>query len=542
MSDTDTEDVNPNVSWRVPCRECILHVHAGGVSRHYANKHPGMSVPEELHAKHLAYRRFRRQLKFPSAPRKPKASRPVASHQRSSIPFLRWHAAQIEPFVQFITSDFGGSLDKRYARELGVIYGKIACFEYQDVKQVDEMTDAQRDEDLCNEGRIIRLLQRLEEAKARGSTRQKWLQCIFKAVAWRAHLLRKEKVQTEEMKERIRKLEAVEPHWSKFKTSLYGRKQKEQRAAAKSVEERKEDGNWCSTEEWKAAVEQSALLFQTIVEKAKNVTPGHLPVNDYVTALNFCLALYFCENRPQRPGFLAALTLSEWNQIEEKKSYATRNFKTSALYGEQQFTFGAQTLKVWKLYADHIRPHAAGGGQLFFVTSGGNPIKVARCLTEFSYVTMGRHITPTTLRAIVATEAEDKLGPEEAQKVHRADTHSIQTVQRHYDKRAAARVAEAADAVYTRLVGAPVLDNLVTNMDQSPEIDLTGGDTVMEDDPTPPSPVSEPQVWSLASPPAARGEIRIAFSKNEVLFISTYGRYENAEATRFEYDLATKKS
>lgn len=529
MSDTDTEDVDPNLSWKIPCRNCILHIHAGGVPRHYANKHPDMEIPNELRAKHLEYRRFRRSVKFPSTP-KNNAARPAPSHRRSYIQFLKWSPSKTEPFMNFLKSDFGGSLDHSYARELSVIYGKLVCFEYEDTKRVDELTDEQRDADMCNEGRILRILDHLDKSNARGSTRQKWLHCLLKAAAWRAHLLRKEKVQTPEIQERIKKLESVEPHWNKYKTALHKRKTKEQRLSAKSVDERKEDGNWCSTEEWKAAVETSFSTFQTVLDWAKLLTRGTLPVNDYTTAVNFCLALYFCENRPQRPGFLSALTMAEWAQIEEKKSYSTRAFKTVALYGEQHFTFGDKTLKTWRLYADFIRPHAPGN-RLFFVTSNGHPIRVSRCLSDFSYATMGRHITATTLRAVVATEAEDKLGPEEAQKVHRADTHSIQTVKRHYDKRAAERAAEAADVVYTRLVGTPVrlpeLDVMVTTMEQDGE---QNGDVDIEIDAPPQTwkldtdDVDTPQKWELASPPSAKGVFRIAFSKNEVLFISKYGR------------------
>jgi len=525
MSDTDTEDVKPNLSWKVPCRDCILHIHAAGVPRHYSNKHPDMDIPEELRAKHLEYRRFRRQLKCLSTPKPPKAPRPVPSHRRNFIQLLKWHPARVEPFMNFLMSDFGGGLEENYARELSIIYGKLVCFEYEDLQQVDALTDAQRDNDLCNEGRILRVLGRLEESKARGSTRQKWLNCLLKASAWRAHILRKERDQTPEIQERIRKLDAVEPHWSKYKSSLNKRRVKEQRLSAKSVEELKEDGNWCSTEEWKTTVENSFPLFQAVVDKAKDTAPGTLPINDYAKGLNFCIALYFCENRPQRPGFLSALTVEDWVQIEEKKSYSTRVFKTAALYGEQHFTFGEKTLKAWKLYADCIRAHAPGGS-LFFVTSNGYPIKVSRCLTDFSYATMGRHITATTLRAIVATEAEDKLGHEDAQKVHRADTHSMQTVKRHYDKRAAARAAEAADAVYTRLVGAPLnipaLDTMpmVTAMEQIGVLE-NGDDGGGNSDDIKMEPA---QVWELASPPSARGVSRIAFSKNEVIFISKYGR------------------
>jgi len=536
MSDTDTEDVNPNLSWKIPCRNCILHIHAGGVTRHYANKHPNMEIPYELRAKHLEYRRFRRLVKTPCTPTN-NARRPAPPYRRSYIQFLKWSPSKIEPFINFLKSDFGGSLEHSYARELGVMYGKLVCFEYEDTKQVDELSDAQRDADLCNEGRILRLLDHLDKSNARSSTRQKWLHCLLKATAWRAHLIRKEKEQTLEMQERLKKLESVEPHWSKYKSALYKRKTKEQRLSAKSVDERKEDGNWCSTEEWKAAVEAGFPPFQTIVDKAKLLTPGSLPVHDYVAAINFCLALYFCENRPQRPGFLSALTMEEWAQIEEKKSYSTRAFKTSALYGEQHFTFGDSTLKTWKLYAEFIRPHAPRNN-LFFVTSNGRPIKVSRCLSDFSYATMSRHITATTLRAVVATEAEDKLGPEEAQKVHRADTHSIQTVKRHYDKRAAERAAEAADVVYTRLVGAPVhlpeLDVMMTAMQQDgdvPELDVRttameqNGDVDIEMDAPPQTwQLEPPPQWELASPPSAKGVFRIAFSKNEVLFISKFGR------------------
>jgi len=362
---------------------------------------------------------------------------------------------------------------------------------------VNKLTEAQRDQDLCNEGRTIRLLEKLEqEFQVCSNTRQKWFAALLKAAAWRAHMLKKANEQTDEIKERIRALESLESHWSKFKTYLYKKKTKERRIRAKSVEERIEEGNWCSTTEWKEAVERASEPFAAVVEKAKAGPPGSLSNADYAAALNFCLALYFSENRPQRPGFLCVLTLEEWEGIEQTQKYSTRSVKTAGRYGAQTYTFGEHTITAWRLYVQHVRRHAridpssssSSSGDhtdLLFVTVNGSPVQVGRCLNRFSHAMLGKSITPTTLRAIVATEAEGALDEEEAQAIHRGDTHSSATVDEYYDKRAAQRATEAADEAYLNLIkGSPNLPAL-SRMAVSLELPVN---LISEDDEPQPEP------------------------------------------------------
>jgi hypothetical protein len=71
-----------------------------------------------------------------------------------------------------------------------------------------------------------------------------------------------------------------------------------------------------------------------------------------------------------------------------------------------------------------------------------------------------RKINPTTLRAVAATEAIDRLSEEKANAIHRGDAHTAAIVKLHYDKRAAERAATAADAAFAELRGGPALDLL----------------------------------------------------------------------------------
>jgi hypothetical protein len=353
----------------------VLEFHAGGAKRHYQLKHPDEALPKKILNKNLEYRQFRRAARkrekmlaridnsnAAAEPKKKTKGKGKPHHTRKAIPLKPISKQQYQPFTAFLQTSFGGSCALSYAQELAVIFGKVVAFERktplvitlddddddeddeeeEEVKvkvKVEEkkkddsglISDDEIDEVLSDLSRYTRLFTKLEvDWGCRAGTLEKWMQACLKAARWRIHRLTQVVPQTPQVIERMRLLGLVDKFFNDYNRSLSKKKHRQQRQSAQSVEERTDAGNWCSSAEWKKAVEQATPDFMLIIKTAKK-TPLDIDNTRYQAAMDYCLALFYCENRPTRPGFLTALTIKDWEKIKETGSYSTREFKTTAL-------------------------------------------------------------------------------------------------------------------------------------------------------------------------------------------------------------------
>lgn len=545
-------------TWQTSCGHCLATLHAGSLLRHYQKKHAEEDVPAALRKRHFEYRKVQR-LKDKEKPQssKKEVSSPQPHHRRKSIRLKGLDGKRTAPFVLFLQSAFGGSNAPSYARELGVIYGKIVCFEGL-AAAVGEITDEAIDAIFSDLGRFTRLFSLLEsEIECKASTLEKWMQAALKAARWRVHLLAQVKDQTPIITNKLHKLGLVDKYFNDYNRSLLKKKGQQQRQHAVSVDDRMEQGTWCTRQEWKNAVEMALSDFLQMVNTVKETT-GFDSAN-YQEALDYCMALFYAESRPTRPGFLRALTLQDWDHIQTTGTFATRDFKTAGHYGEQVYSFGKHTLTAWALFVDHLRVQVVGDQTFLFVHSQGGRLNVSRCLAGFSVKYLQKHITPTTLRGVLATEAEDTLGQEDAATLHRADTHSSATVNLYYDHKAATRVATAADQIFGAMSPPLELAPLVAaagsssssavypielSSDDDDDDDRTLSDEPGEEVEAPPPPPPLPQLLPDPGKPVPRlnkrkfnapeqpqrtdkhRQKRHRFSKREVLFVSAYGQQE----------------
>ena len=166
-------------------------------------------------------------------------------------------------------------------------------------------------------------------------------------------------------------------------------------------------------------------------------------------------------DRAFRPGVFLQIKLRDWAEIERTGRFTALQFKTMRAYGAQTVTFSALTLQLWDLYVQRVHRgpgvDAAPDTPLLTLYSGKPLDRVDRLCRAFSERYLGKQINPTCLRAIIATEAMDRLPPEQAAAIHRGDMHSADVVAKHYDKRHAERKAAEADAAFAVLCGGPAV-------------------------------------------------------------------------------------
>jgi len=544
----DPKEHEETPGWKVSCPLCPLllqgHVttpqqfHASSMSRHYKRRHPGEMPTEEMRERVCQYNDYltnKRQKTSKDGTALPRTSKPQPHRRRKTIglPTLPGHKRQTQGYVQFLKSAFGGACKPNYAEELGSILSKVLQFERP--VSPEPLKDEEIDQLLSSTARLTRLLEHLEsENGSNPATIMKWHSATMKACEWRLHELSKVSPHTPEISERVRALKALPDYFNRYTSTLS--KQRKRIQDATSVEERLEKGTWTSLKEFKEAVDKAAPDFQFIIEDVKNTKSVDSAL--YNTALDYCMAIFYCENRPTRPGVLVALTLSDWLTIRSTGTFSTRAFKTAATYGEQAFSFGPQTLAAWEAYIIHIRPLMGWHHDVLalFAQFMGGPLQVARCISSFSETYMGKHITPTDLRAVVATEAQDRLPEEKAQAIHLGDSHSMRVVKACYDKRAAQRTKEKADAAFKELVGAHQTLAVVSDAEPELEPEPAPGpskekqeeeeEEEKEEDRAPPVAKPRQERWAYQ---VRKDQRRVPYSLKEVLFICKWAQRHPAD-------------
>ena len=222
---------------------------------------------------------------------------------------------------------------------------------------------------------------------------------------------------------------------------------------------------WATLAELRALSDQGLPRFQELIHRAQTsheLRP--LSNKDLEFATAFAIFYYYTHEVPCRPQCLKGLTLNSWGQLMEEGCCTTNNFKTKDKFGYQTLLPGEETLAVWAHWYEYIRPLCIAPldrlpmAQLdspFFVTVKGCEVSHICNLFKayFRLVDSPLRITPTIVRMINATEANDRLTPAQARAIHHADTHTTATVLKHYDLNRSLRTIKQANWAYRLIHG-----------------------------------------------------------------------------------------
>ena len=170
------------------------------------------------------------------------------------------------------------------------------------------------------------------------------------------------------------------------------------------------------------------------------------------------LAIHFINDKPQRAGPLLDLTMADYEVIRKEGRYETEKFKTAGTYGAAVFLFNEHTVRALELYVEKFRTGPRDPAAALFTTASGAPMdRLSNAMGKFTQEFVdGRVVNITTWRSILATSAADRMSAEDAALMARADLHSSEVVESHYDKNFADRVARDAQATFARHFGSPV--------------------------------------------------------------------------------------
>lgn len=123
--------------------------------------------------------------------------------------------------------------------------------------------------------------------------------------------------------------------------------------------------------------------------------------------------------------------------------YATStNFKTVGSYLYQPVTMSANSRELLQVYHDRVRPRHTDCEFLFVTFLGGHHKRLGRLVTKYFADKIGIHLTSTTLRSLVATEAaslhkKGGITKEQFNSLHTITGHSDRIAKEHYIKESA---------------------------------------------------------------------------------------------------------
>jgi hypothetical protein len=362
-----------------------------------------------------------------------------------------------DTFIRYLTSKARGSLSLTgNAEQQGSNYCRFIKFErpsdWSDHKIFLAQDDAQGG--LPEIGRAHRFLEILdEEYGAKTKTLVNWIQSLLSIWKWRLMLFSHLSVRNKEQDAGLRRYEDI---IRVFTAVRQGYQKADIKTPKKTLADLISNGEWITMTELREITIEATPRFDELCRKpSEELLPA-----DIEFGLRYAIFYYYANQPAVRPQIIQSVTLADWAQIEADGVYTTSVFKTKQTYGNTTLILSPECVKVWKQYKDHFRvrsAHLASASQpsaKLFIRSSGAPLKnVARELHPFiTRFKPGSHITPTTIRKAIAVEAIDRLSKQDADSIHRGDTHSVSVVNSYYDMKASVRVAENANQSYRKLI------------------------------------------------------------------------------------------
>jgi len=371
---------------------------------------------------------------------------PPKVFKRNTLTFLKPQVSQehksLQSFTEFQTSLAGGTLTDKLAKQNTVMVAKFLKF--QRIDESDQVIvndiDCKLNGGLCDATKIQSFIEALMNNGAAPLTAKKYAVAFKSAIHWRQNVI----LLQPQISERQDVLSAYSHVLSVLDKIMKSCAKKNKDRKVPSISELKQDGRWCSIEEFQTAVKSYAEPeFLKIIERIKQNPSHELSQKEKSDGIAYVIAFFYGFNRPARPGFLSEITIKEWKVIQEKGTHTTQKFKTHATYGALTVSFSPDTIRLWKLYQDFLRPNLLGDqkSRFFLLNSSGKQLSaVSAKLERFSEMALKKCLCPTILRAMAATEANDNLGKDCAELIHRGDVHSNAVVKSTYDKRNSERI------------------------------------------------------------------------------------------------------
>ena len=261
--------------------------------------------------------------------------------------------------------------------------------------------------------------------------------------------------QDPELKDKQARLEAIADHVKPL-VRTFQVEQNQRSVKVKTVEELRAEGKWFPFSDFQSAAKQSMDgYFKKMLEWRRSGKKLSASQEKHVLAVT--LACYLANERAVRAGILQQILMRHWRtSILPLRQFSTSDFKTRIRYRRQVIFFKKETIALLSTWQKHFRQGSDSDDQHFFRTSSLKCIRPTALLRLFFSEHMpGTNATLTTLRAIIATEANERLSHSSAMSIHRGDTHSEEVANKHYDRGAPERSAKAADTAFEELIGPP---------------------------------------------------------------------------------------
>lgn len=131
--------------------------------------------------------------------------------------------------------------------------------------------------------------------------------------------------------------------------------------------------------------------------------------------------------------------LDQYKNLLHDGYASTTNFKTVGSYLYQPVTISVNTRELLEVYYNKVRPRGSESTFLFLTFQGEQNKSLGRLLTKYFGDKIGKRITSTSLRSLVATEAANQhkkghISDEQFNSLHTIAGHSDRIAKEHYIK------------------------------------------------------------------------------------------------------------
>ena len=214
--------------------------------------------------------------------------------------------------------------------------------------------------------------------------------------------------------------------------------------------------SWSTLEELAEVIPYHTKRYTDIVKKAK-FDRASLDTSEIAFATRFIISFLFLRVKQTRPASFQFLTLSMVKRAWENDYFVDQTeFKTSDQYMFDSLKFTEESLKVLQIYIDLIRPlcnPVENCDYVIITTAGTQYTSYGNALRSLTHEAIKKLITPTRLRAIVETEANQKLTKKKQETVSSDMKHTSYIAKRSYTKQLCRDVAVSSKAFIEEMTG-----------------------------------------------------------------------------------------
>ena len=252
----------------------------------------------------------------------------------------------------------------------------------------------------------------------------------------------------------LRLFTVTEVYLRRSKSTLY-RKRNVEYSRDLSLESLIAQKSWASLQEIGKVIPHHSPKYQEIFKSAGANEGKDVTISDLAFATRFIITFLLLRVKCTRPMSLQFMTTEMLESATKNGGFVDQTkFKTSTQFQFDTLKFSDDALEIVNGYRQRIRPLCKPKCEYVIVTTNGTQYTAfCNAMSILTHEAIGKHITPTRLRAIVESESVERLDKDQQSIISQDQKHSSYVARRCYQKKLSRDVAVEGAKAMQELVG-----------------------------------------------------------------------------------------